>query len=135
MVRRQGAGVHEYSIVRALVDRVEAAAVARGATAVRSIAVRIGELAGVDVELLATAYRTLAAGTLCERSALEVSTVAARWACRDCGAAIAAGGPLRCAACDGPAALQQGDEILLERMEIDVDDDGKDTTDVRHARL
>lgn len=129
--------MHEYSIVRALVDRVEAEAAARGATAVRSVAVRIGELSGVDVDLLAIAYRTVTAGTACERSALEVSLVAARWVCRTCGMTIPSGGPLRCGACDGPAALQQGDEILLERFEIDVEAEaeGEDTTDVRDRRI
>jgi hypothetical protein len=48
---------------------------------------------------------------------------------------IPPGGPLRCGACDSPAALQQGDEILLERFEIDVEAEGEDTTDVRDRRI
>lgn len=124
--------MHEYSIGRALIDRVEAEAAARGAAAVRSVSVRIGELSGVDVALLETAYRTLAAGTMCERSAIEVATVPARWACRVCGREVGPRGPLRCARCDGPVALQQGDEILLERIELDVEEE--DGIDVRHAR-
>ncbi len=126
--------MHEYSIGRALVDRVEAEAAARGAEAVRSVAVRIGELSGVDLELLTTAYRTLTSGTICDASALEVSLVAARWTCPACGLDVAPGGPLRCAACGGPASLQQGDEILLERIVMDVEE-REDEADVRHARM
>lgn len=115
--------MHEYSIAHALLTRVAEAAAERQATRVRAVAVRIGELSGVDVELLATAYGTCAAGTVCAEAALEVATVRARWACARCGSPIAEGAPLRCR-CGGAATLQQGDEILLERIEIDVDDEG-----------
>ena len=126
--------MHEYSIGRALIGRVEAEAAVRGATAVRSVSVRIGELSGVDVVLLATAYETLADGTVCRGSTLDLATVPARWACRECAGPIATGGPLRCPACGGPAALQQGDEILLERIEMDVEE-REDRIDVRDARI
>jgi hydrogenase nickel incorporation protein HypA/HybF len=127
--------VHEYSIARALVERVEAEAAGRRATAVRSVLIRIGELAGVDADLLATAYRTIADGGACGRSALEIATVAAQWTCRACGRAIDAGGPLRCGACGAPAVLAQGDEILLERIVMDVEDEGGPATHVRDARI
>lgn len=127
--------MHEYSIARALLERVKAEADARGATAVRSVAVRIGELSGVDADLLATAYRTLTEGTVCERSALGVTTVQVRWVCRSCGGTIGAGGPLRCEACDGAAVLAQGDEILLERIEMDVANDREEPAHVRAGRI
>jgi hydrogenase nickel incorporation protein HypA/HybF len=125
--------MHEYSIVRSLVTRVEAEAAARHATAVRAVTVRIGELSGVDAGLLATAYDTLIGGTACEGSVLEVFAVPARWACRVCGRHIGPGGPLRCASCQGPAVLQQGDEITLAQIEMDVED-GEEGRDVRDRR-
>ncbi len=127
--------MHEYSIARALVERVEAEAAGRRATAVRSVLIRVGELAGVDAELLATAYRTIAVGGVCARSALAIASVAARWTCRACGRTIDAGGPLRCRACGAPAVLEQGGEILLERIEMDVEDEGGPATHVRDARI
>ena len=47
--------MHEYSIVGALVEQVESEARQRNATYVRRIRVRIGDLSGVDPELLASA--------------------------------------------------------------------------------
>ena len=47
--------MHEYSIVQALFDQIQAAVRARGAISVRRVKVQIGEIAGVDVELLRTA--------------------------------------------------------------------------------
>lgn len=112
--------MHEYSIVQALVDRVEREAAAHQATAVERVVVRIGELAGVDVDLLTTAYLLYRDGTVCARAPIEIATVHAEWTCRTCGVSVAHGGPLRCHRCGRPAALKQGDEILLERIEMEV---------------
>jgi hydrogenase nickel incorporation protein HypA/HybF len=112
--------MHEYSIVQALVERVGAEARARGATAVHRVAVRIGELSGVEPELLATAYDTFRERTVCDRAELDLQVVAARWACPGCGRAIARGDVLTCASCALPALLVQGDEIMLDRIEMEV---------------
>jgi hydrogenase nickel incorporation protein HypA/HybF len=113
--------MHEYSIVAALVDRVAIEASARDAR-VRKLHVAIGALAGVDVPLLRTAYETFRARTVCEDAELEVREVAATWKCPDCGQTLAAGARLRCPCCDRPARLESGDEIVLERIELEVPD-------------
>jgi hydrogenase nickel incorporation protein HypA/HybF len=112
--------MHEYSIVMALVDRVEAEARSRGAESVHRLSVRIGELSGVDVELFTTAYQTFRGRTMCGSADLVVQRVPARWECAVCGAAMAAGGPLRCHDCGGAARLAAGDEIVLDRIELEV---------------
>jgi hydrogenase nickel incorporation protein HypA/HybF len=112
--------VHEYSIIQSLVGRVEAEARKRKATAIHRLKVRIGELAGVDPELLATAYDTFRAGTVCAAASLEIVRVPARWTCRTCGVAIPVGAVLRCAACDEPATLVEGDDIILDQIELEV---------------
>ena len=61
--------MHEYSLVEALISRVEAEARQRGALKVHGLSVRVGELAGVDPELFQTAYDTFRAGTLCAEAA------------------------------------------------------------------
>jgi len=112
--------VHEYSIARALIDRVEAEALSRGAQAVRRIEVRIGELAGVEGQFLISAYNLFREGALCRDAELQVTRVEARWVCPECGRAIPRGEVLRCAECHLPARLDGGDEILLERIEMEV---------------
>jgi hydrogenase nickel incorporation protein HypA/HybF len=113
--------VHEYSLVEALVARVEAEARRRGAVAVHGLAVRVGELSGVDPELLRTAYETFRAGTICERAPLALSHVAASWSCPSCGKPIARGAVLRCPACGEPARLDDGgDALTLDRIEMEV---------------
>jgi hydrogenase nickel incorporation protein HypA/HybF len=103
-----------------LVERVAAEARARGATAVHRLSVRIGELSGVEVDLLTTAYETFRERTICERAALYLELVPARWACPDCGGTIRPGDRLACPVCSVPARLVQGDEIILDRIEMEV---------------
>lgn len=112
--------MHEYSIVQALVEKVEAEAAARGAISVNRVRVRIGELSGVEIELLETAYLTFRERTICEQAPLEIDAVLAVWKCRDCGGPIPRGGILCCPSCGGGAVLVQGDEIVLDRLELEV---------------
>jgi hydrogenase nickel incorporation protein HypA/HybF len=112
--------VHEYSIVHALLDRVEREARAHGADAVVRIQLAIGELAGVEAPLLASAFELARAGTRAAGAELELRAVAPRWVCRSCEMEIPAGGALRCVSCDAPARLAAGDELILERLEMEV---------------
>jgi len=114
--------VHEYSVVQALLTRVEEAVSAHGAVTVHRLTVQVGELSGLDAELFATAFATFREGTVCAGAALDVERVPARWTCPLCAAAIAAGAVLRCPTCDTPARLSQGDEIILGRIEMEVPD-------------
>ncbi|HEX7681158.1 MAG TPA: hydrogenase maturation nickel metallochaperone HypA [Thermoanaerobaculia bacterium] len=111
--------MHEYSIVQSLVDSVAAAVGAREAS-VHRVDVSIGELAGVDCALLATAFEVFRAGTICEHAALQIDRIAALWECPRCHAAIIRGGFLRCPSCNEPARLAAGDEIVLQRIELEV---------------
>jgi hydrogenase nickel incorporation protein HypA/HybF len=112
--------MHEYSIVQALLDRVEAEAKARNATAIHRLYVRIGEMSGVEASLLATAFQLFREKTLCEGTELEIESVPVRWECRSCGKAIPRGAVLRCVGCGGEARLLEGDEIVLSRIEMEV---------------
>ena len=68
--------MHEYSIVQALYQVVANQAAAKGATRVHEVRVRIGELSGVDVGLLDTAWKTFRVRTICETAPMEVNLVA-----------------------------------------------------------
>ncbi|HXK12862.1 MAG TPA: hydrogenase maturation nickel metallochaperone HypA [Vicinamibacteria bacterium] len=111
--------MHEYSLVRAMVDRVEQEARARNATAISRLAVCIGAMSGVEPELFASAFTLCQEGILAG-ARLDIRRSEAVWACPRCAAAVPAGGVLRCSACDSPARMVSGDEILLERIEMEV---------------
>lgn len=112
--------MHEYSIVQSLLGQVARHARTHGATAVHRLHVSIGELSGVEVPLLETAYATFRERTVCAGAELEVHPVAATWSCPDCGLPIPRGTALRCSDCGRPARLTRGDEIVLDRIEMEV---------------
>jgi len=112
--------MHEYSIVAALVEQVEIAAVPRAI--VRRVHVKLGENAGVDPALLRTAFETFRARTICDGAELSLTEVATTWRCGRCDCPIARGAPLQCPTCGQPARMAGGDEIILERIEMEIPD-------------
>ena len=114
--------MHEYSIIGSLVDRVEREVESHPGATVRRLRVRIGELAGVEIDLLRTAYDTFRPRTVCERAELSIEAVPAEWRCSRCDMMLQPGGVLRCPDCGTPARLTAGDDIVLERIEMEVPD-------------
>jgi hydrogenase nickel incorporation protein HypA/HybF len=114
--------MHEYSLIQALLQRVEAEARSRNASAVHRITVRIGPLAGVERELFTTAYDQCRPGTLCRDAELTITGDDVEWRCGACGARIPAGSVLTCPTCEWPARLVGGDALVLERIELEVPD-------------
>ncbi len=114
--------MHEYSIIQSLLERVEAEMRARGAASVSRIELDIGELAGVEVPLLETAFATFCERTALAGAELAVHQVPAEWRCSWCSRGIERGERLRCATCGVPARLAAGDEIVLRRIEMEVPD-------------
>ena len=112
--------MHEYSIGQALMDRIEIEASARGATAVHRVRLTVGEVSGIEPELLASAFEILRERTICQHAVLDISRIPARWACPTCTTAIQAGGVLRCPACGEAARLVGGDEIVLAQLVMEV---------------
>jgi hydrogenase nickel incorporation protein HypA/HybF len=112
--------MHEYSIVQALLDLVEAEARKLNARGVRRIRVRIGALAGVEPDLLLSAYNLVREHSVCQGADLEIRQVEARWACPQCATELPSGQRLQCASCGAAARLAAGDEIILEQVELEV---------------
>jgi hydrogenase nickel incorporation protein HypA/HybF len=114
--------MHEYSLVQALLDRIEEEARSRRASAVHRVTVRIGRMGGVEPDLFATAFELSRAGTVCERAELHVKTEEVRWVCGACGRDIPPGRTLACPACGWPAEMAAGDALVLEGLELEVND-------------
>jgi hydrogenase nickel incorporation protein HypA/HybF len=114
--------MHEYAIVASLVDAVQRVADAHPGAVVRAVRVKIGDLAGVECELLRTAFATFRARTVCDGAELAIESVPGAWRCTRCDRAIATGEALRCPSCRRPATLVAGGDIVLERVELEVRD-------------
>lgn len=112
--------MHEYSIIQAMFDQIETIASERQAKSVTRVCIRVGGAAGVDVPLLRTAYETFRPSTMCEHAPLDVEEVPERWGCPSGHGDIPRGARLECQTCGRPARLMSGDEIVLERLELEV---------------
>ena len=113
--------MHELAIAQALVEQVDAVIEQHQASSATSIRVRIGPLAGVVPELLATAFPMAAAGSRMEHAELEFTHAPIRVHCQTCGAETeAALNRLICSACgDWHTQVVSGDELLLEGVELE----------------
>ncbi|MGA5562014.1 hydrogenase maturation nickel metallochaperone HypA [Streptomyces platensis] len=108
--------MHEMSIALAVVDQVESAARPAGATAVHSVRLRVGELAGVVPDALAFSFALACAGTVLEGAELVTEPVAARARCEPCADTWPVGMPprLSCPGCGGATAeLLSGRELQI----------------------
>jgi hydrogenase nickel incorporation protein HypA/HybF len=112
--------MHEYSILQSLVERVEEEQARRRATSIHAIHLRVGELSGVEVELLERAWTLFHELPCWSHTELRIESVPACWTCPSCGSAIERGAVLRCPGCRVPARLQSGDELVLQRIEMEV---------------
>ena len=112
--------MHEYAIADALLQQVEIQAHRHGAEQVLRIQVRVGELAGVEPALLHSAWELISEGTICTRSQLDLRSVPVCWVCPRCECSLGAKGALFCESCGIPAELARGDELILDRVEMEV---------------
>ncbi|MEU9111517.1 hydrogenase maturation nickel metallochaperone HypA [Streptomyces sp. NPDC048483] len=108
--------MHEMSIALAVVDQVESAARPAGATAVESVRLQVGELAGVVPDALAFSFALACTGTVLEGAELVTEPVPARARCRPCADTWPTGMPphLNCPTCGG------ADTELLSGRELQI---------------
>lgn len=112
--------MHELSVAQALVEQVAGVIRQHQAGGASRIRVRVGPLAGVVPELLASAFPIAAAGSRMEGAELEFAHAPIRVRCPSCGEETeAALNRLVCGACgDWRTRLVSGDELLLESVEL-----------------
>lgn len=124
--------MHELAVAQALVEQVDGVirqhaashdhdASSSDAWRASLIRVRIGPLAGVVPELLATAFPLAAAGSCMEHTVLDLVAAPIRVHCQTCGMDTeAALNRLVCGACgDWHTQVISGDELLLESVELE----------------
>ncbi|MDP2253627.1 MAG: hydrogenase maturation nickel metallochaperone HypA [Thiobacillus sp.] len=113
--------MHELAVAQALVEQVDAVIDQHNAAQASLIRVRIGPLAGVVPELLATAFPLAAAGSRMEHAQLEFTHAPIQVHCQTCGLDTeAAMNRLVCGACgDWHTQILSGDELLLESVELE----------------
>ena len=113
--------MHELSLLEALRDQALAAVRAEGAQRIAVIRLRVGELAGVELEALRFGFPVVMAGTIAAGAALRIEIEPAECMCDVCGASFPA--PDGC--CDCPRCstisrrLLRGRDLRLLALEVE----------------
>lgn len=116
--------MHELSLCQDLIDQLEELVATHQARAVAWARVQVGMLAGVEAQLLESAFTIARAGTVADAAELFIEVVPPVVVCDACGReSEVSPGNLRCPGCgSGETRLVRGDELILARVELVVED-------------
>jgi hydrogenase nickel incorporation protein HypA/HybF len=114
--------MHELSICQALIEQLEGIAAQHPGKRIAEVHVGIGPLSGVVPQLLAAAFSVARAGSCAQAADLRIRESGIVVSCPSCGSQGAATvNRLACPECgEWRTELVTGDELLLERVELDV---------------
>jgi hydrogenase nickel incorporation protein HypA/HybF len=113
--------MHELSVMDAVREQVLEQAALHGAGRIAAITLRVGSLAGVEIEALRLAHTVVMADTIAAGSRLVIEAVSAECLCAACEQPF----PARDGCCDCPRCgrvsreLLQGRELQLASLELD----------------
>lgn len=112
--------MHEVGVMQSLAERLLAVAAEHNAERVLAIRLRIGSLAGVEVEALRFAAEVVLAGTCAEGARLTIEAIPAAYWCEPCGAEFeAATGLCECPRCGAFSRRPlRGRELSLVAVEL-----------------
>jgi hydrogenase nickel incorporation protein HypA/HybF len=106
--------MYELSVAQELYCRSRARADAEGARELENVRVSVGELAGVDCDLLRSAWKFVTAESADENSSLEIVKISAHQVCPQCGAEPEQQEyPTFCERCKCHMRVERGDRVEL----------------------
>ena len=106
--------MHEQSLMRNLLDQVNAIAVEQGCLEIANIQIEVGAMSGVEPQLLAGAFEHLATDPMFERTELMIDVVAVEAECKACAHRFFVEEfRFGCPMCDGKVRVLCGDQCEL----------------------
>lgn len=117
--------VHEMVIAQQILEvALEEARRHRG-RCITALHLRLGDLEGVESEVMREAFAIVAQGTIAEEAELAIERIPSRLACEECGEEamveeLVHGGAImeRCRKCSGPYRILQGKGWTLETVRV-----------------
>lgn len=113
--------MHEYSIVSALIDQCERHARENQTNRVTRVAIKVGQLSGVEPALLETAFETFKQEGVCRDAVLEMQIQPLVIRCRECGhESVMETRQVICPHCNSrDTDVIDGEELLLMQLELE----------------
>jgi len=113
--------MHEVGIIESALDVIRREARTHHATRVTRVVMRVGTIAGVDVEALRFAFEACTPDSIAAGAALEIESIPARSHCTACAAdfTIESGFIFQCPRCSAfSGEIKSGKELELTRLEF-----------------
>lgn len=113
--------MHEVGIIESALDVIRREARTHHATRVTRVVMRVGMIAGVDVEALRFAFEACTHDSIVAGAALEIESIPARAHCPSCAAdfTIESGFIFQCPRCAAFSGdVRSGKELELTRLEF-----------------
>ncbi len=114
--------MHELSLVSNILEIAETSAIHEGASAICTIALRVGAYSSVDVGALEYAFEAAKHGTMAQNARLELEVVSVRAFCETCKLEFELDQPFGialCPKCQQPsAAIGRGEELEVRWLEV-----------------
>jgi hydrogenase nickel incorporation protein HypA/HybF len=113
--------MHELAVCQGLLGEAARIAAEHGTARVTRLFVEIGDLSGVESELLERAFTVARAGTFAEEATLVLVRIRPRVRCTACGAETEVpANALRCGVCGAwRVCVIDGEELILKRIELE----------------
>lgn len=118
--------MHEYAVTESMLEIIQVEAGQAGASHVSEVTVVLGELSTFVDKSIEFYFSELSRGTVAEGARLVFQSVEARAGCLQCGSSFRPRQAVfACPQCGSPAVeLQQGREIYIDSIDVDVSDSG-----------
>jgi hydrogenase nickel incorporation protein HypA/HybF len=112
--------MHEFSLAKALWEQVESLRRQQQAGRVLSVRVGVGEMAGVEPDLLGRAFSLITANGQAGSPALELERVPLEARCEECGAPFGIQNfRFLCPRCESPhITLLRGEHLILQEVTL-----------------
>jgi hydrogenase nickel incorporation protein HypA/HybF len=116
--------MHELSIIAGLFETLLEQARTHNARGISRVTIRVGTLSGIVPDLLESAFDMYKKDTIASEAKLAIETAPLRIRCRACGSeAEIQSYVFLCSACASPdLEILQGTELVLEKIELEIDE-------------
>lgn len=112
--------MHEMSLAESILKIAQDAAAENQAQKISAVGLKLGDMAGVEIDALNFSFDILKKNTIAENAALKINRVPIQTKCNKCGKIFTVESyNFFCPECDGVLILQSGRELLVEFVECE----------------
>ena len=112
--------MHEAALAESIIKIALDTAAENNAKKITAVGLKLGDMAGVEIEALNLSFKVFCKDTIAEGAELKINRVPVRAKCNKCGKVFTISHyNFFCPECDGILILQSGRELLVEYVDCE----------------